>query len=127
MQAAVDQVTHAMKTFDSAIARVLREPVGPKRWRAANSLWLSLSSGHRKVYQEVVLENKRTRHEVDKFGQAIGIAKSERADKTLRECLNIPAGAYIAISKADPGAFLIKSNSEKFFKEFPEYCTRSTW
>lgn len=127
MPAAVDNVTKAIATFNKAIDKVLREPVGPQRWRAANNLWLSLSPKHRKIYSEVCTENKQTRDELNKFGEQIGLSKAEKSDKTLRECLNIPAGAYIAISKADPGAFIIKNNSQKFFKEFPEYTTREVY
>lgn len=123
--AAVDEVTHAMKTFNKAIDMVLREPVGPKRWRAAHNLWLSLSPRHPKIYREVTEENAQTRKAVDKHGQALGLAKAEMADKTLREALNIPVGAYIAIKKADPRAF-DDINSKKFFKEFPEYRTRGS-
>lgn len=125
--AIVDDVSHAIQTFNKAIDGVLREPLGPKRWRAANNLWLSLSSKHRRTYREVCAENSQVREQMNKFGQEIGLTKMQKADKTLRNCLNIPAGAYLAISKADPSVFITKSNSEKFFKEFREYTTRSNW
>lgn len=123
MATAVDEVTHAMKTFNKAIDMVVREPIGPKRWRAAHNLWLSLSPKHHQIYREVTAENIRTRKTVDKHGKALGLSKSEMADKSLRNALNIPVGAYTAIKKADPQAF-DKNNSAKFFKEFPEYRTR---
>lgn len=123
--AAVDEVTHAMKTFNKAIDMVVREPVGPKRWRAAHNLWLSLSPRHQQIYKEVTAENIKTRRAVDKHGRAIGLSKSEMADKSLRNALNIPVGAYITIKKSDPTAFDEK-NSSKFFKTFPEYRTRGS-
>lgn len=127
MVTAVDKLTQAYKTFNGGIDVVLKEPRGPKRWRAANSLWLSLSPKHRRIYREVVRDNQVTRMQVDKFGQAAGLTRTDKADKTLRECLNIPAGAYMFISKADPEAFTLKSNAIKMFKAFPEYCTREVF
>lgn len=128
MPAVVDQLTHAIQTFDKAIAGVLQYPVGsPKRWRAANDLWLSLSSKHRRIYREVCEENRLARDLVNKHGQALGVTKELMADKTLRQCLNIPIGAYHAITKADPSVFTLEGNAKKFFKEFPEYTTRGTF
>lgn len=127
MKAALDDLTHAIETFDSAIAMVTKQPRGPKRWRAANNLWLSLSFQNQKIYREVCDENRISRETVDKFGQQIGLTKAQKADKTLRNCLNIPVGAYIAIGKADPTTFTEKSNSVKFFKTFPEYTTRGVF
>lgn len=124
MQAVVDQVTEAYKTFNKAIDGVLQYPVGPKRWRAANSLWLTLSFRNQQIYKDVCLENKITRESVDKHGMAIGLTRTEKADKSIRNCLNIPTGAYQFIEKADPTVFKEKKNSAKFFKEFPEYTTR---
>jgi len=125
--AVVDDVTSALKTFNKAIDMVLREPVGPKRWRAANNLWLSLSSKHKQIYKEVIAENAVTRQLVDKHGQAVGLSKAEMSDKSLRNALNIPAGAYNAIVKADPDVFKLKSNFKKFAQEFPEYMTRESY
>lgn len=116
---------NAIKTFNKAIDMVLREPIGPKRWRAAHNLWLSLSPKHQQQYKEVSKENRLTRQLVNKHGQAVGLTKSEKADKSLRNALNIPSGAYYTIERADPDVFKKKSNSRKFFKEFPEYTTRS--
>ena len=123
MNAALEEVNHAIQTFDKAIAEVIKQPRGPKRWRAAHNLWLSLSFKNQKTYREVCAENAHTRTLVNKHGQAMGTDVIS-SDKTLRNSLNIPVGAYIAISKADPDAFKIKSNGIKMMKTFPEYCTR---
>jgi len=125
--AVVDDVTSALKTFNKAIDMVLREPVGPKRWRAAHNLWLSLSPRHKQIYKEVIAENAITRQVVDKHGKAVGLSKAEMSDKTLRNALNIPVGAYNAIQRADPDAFKLKSNFKKFAQEFPEYMTRESY
>ncbi len=126
MPAAVDELSKAIKTFDKAISLVTKEPVGPRRWRAANSLWLSLSPRHQRIYQEVCRENAKITQEVNKFGQASG-TKVGDSGHTLRNALSFPAGAYIAIAKADPTAFLLQENSKKMFDEFAEYRTRGTY
>jgi len=126
MSTAVDSFTDALKTFNKAIDMVLREPIGPKRWRAANNLWLSLSSKHKEQYKAVLAENAMTRQLVDKHGRAVGLSKAEMSDKSLRNALNIPVGAYSAIVKADPNVFKEKSNFVKFAQEFPEYMTRES-
>jgi hypothetical protein len=125
--AAVDEVAHAIKTFNKAVDTVLQYPRGPQRWRAANNLWLSLSFRNQRIYREVCKDNATTRDLVNKHGEAIGLSRAEMADKSLRNALNIPTGAYIAITKADPDVFKEKKNSELFFKEFREYTTRSTF
>ena len=127
MTAVVDSFTSTIQTFQKAIDRVLQYPRGPQRWRAANNLWLSLSTKNQQIYREVVAENATTRELVNKHGEAIGVSKAERADKTLRNSLNIPVGAYIAITKADPQAFIEKKNAALFFKEFREYSTRKVY
>lgn len=126
MSTPVDEFTHAIKTFNKVIDGVLQHPPGPKRWRAANNLWLSLSSKHRQVYRETVDENSHTRELVTKHGQALKTTIGN-TDKNMRNYLNIPAGAYMAIAKADPEAFTNKANAPKFFKEFKEYTTREVY
>lgn len=124
---AVDSITSAMDTFNKAIDMVLREPIGPKRWRAANNLWLSLSTKHQQQYKDVVKENALVRESVDKHGRAVGITKAEMSNKTLRNAMNVPAGAYYFIMKSDPSVFEKKANFKKFAQEFPEYMTRDTY
>lgn len=125
MTAPVDGITSAIKTFNKVIDQVLKQPTGPKRWRAAHDLlWLNISPTNGKIYREVAEENRIIRESVDKHGMAIGASKSEKADKTFRNAFNIPVGAYHAITKADPHMFDDKRNFAKFMKEFPEYCTR---
>jgi len=127
MATTVDDITSAMNTFNKAIDMVLREPIGPKRWRAANNLWLSLSPKHHQIYREVSAENAQARTLVDKHGRALGLSKAEMSQKTLRNALNIPVGAYNAIVKADPNVFREKKNFKLFAKEFPEYMTREVF
>lgn len=127
MAAPVDEVTHAIQTFNKALDVVLKEPRGPKRWRAANNMWLSLSSKHRQTYHEVVEENRLTREAVDRFGFDKKATSVDKADKTIRESLNIPVGAYMWITKSDPEVFLEEKNSSLFFKTFPEYTTREVF
>ena len=127
MSAPVDGITSAIKTFNKVIDQVLKYPPGPKRWRAAHDLlWLNVSPTNKQTYAEVAEANRVTRELVDKHGQAIGLTKAEKADKSLRNALSIPPGAYHAITKADPHMFDDKRNFAKFAKEFPEYCTRSS-
>lgn len=124
---ALDSITSAMNTFNKAIDTVLKEPIGPKRWRAANNLWLSLSTRHQEQYRDVVRENALTRESVDKHGRAVGLTKAEMSDKALRNAMNIPTGAYYFIMKSDPSVFEKKSNFKRFAQEFPEYMTRDTY
>jgi len=122
----VDAVSEAYKTFNKVIDEILKHPPGPKRWRAAHDLlYLNLSERNRREYRAVIKENAMLREQVDKHGRAIGVTKSERADKTFRNALAFPHGAYYAIMKSDPRAFSDKNNAAKMFKAFPEYNTRS--
>lgn len=128
MAQAVDQFTQTLETLKKPINEVMKRPPGPERWRAAHDmLWLNLSWKNRRTYQEVCEENRITRESVDKFGQAVGITKAEMADKTFRNALNIPVGAYTVIQKADPDVFREKKNASLFFKTFPEYTTREVF
>lgn len=125
MSSSVDGLTSAIKTFNKVIDQVLKHPAGPKRWRAAHDLlWLNVSPTNKRIYAEVAEANRITRELVDKHGQAIGATKQEKADKSLRNALSIPPGAWYAITKADPHMFDDKRNFAKFAKEFPEYTTR---
>ena len=115
-------VDSVLKTFNTAIDQVLKEPVGPKRWRAANTFWINLSPKNKALYESVVRENKQTRELLDKHGFSRGNAGT--SEHTLRSALSFPTGAYRAIVLADPRAFLEKSNADKMNKTFPEYMTR---
>jgi len=111
-----------IQVFDEAIKRVLAHPPGRRRWRAANNMWLSLSPRHQEQYQSVIKENKEFRDSLSKFNKfALG------QDGNLRQFLNIPTGAYYAITRADPTAFTKKENAAKMFKEFPEYRTAEVY
>jgi hypothetical protein len=114
-----------LKTFNQAIDVVLKEPVGPRRWRAANTFWLNLSPKHKAQYQAVIKENAETRKALAEVGNKFGT--SEDRNSSLRYCLNIPSGAYYAIERADPDAFRKKSNASKFFREFKEYTTAEVY
>lgn len=109
-----------LETFNSAIDQVLAYPPGPKRWRAANDMWLRLSPKHRTLYNSVVQENREYR---EALGSANKYAQSQDKNSGFRHYLNIPTGAYYAIEKADPDVFKKESNAAKFFKEFKEYAT----
>lgn len=123
-----DSITDVLKTFNKVIDEVLKYPPGPKRWRAAHDLlWLNISPTNRQQYAEVVRENAMQRELVTKHGEAIGVTKGEKSDKTFRQALAIPHGAYYAITRADPRAFNEKKNGPLMFKEFKEYTTRSTY
>lgn len=111
--------TTALDVFHKAIDRVLAEPPGAQRWRAANNLWLTLSPKNKDVYKSVVAENALVRQTTDKHG-----TDTKNPDKNLRNYLNIPVGAYYVIERADPDAFKEKKNAEAMFKAFPEYTTR---
>lgn len=113
-------VETVLKTFNKAIDDVLRFPPGPKRWRAANSMWLALNPRHQEIYKSVVEENRQYR---ESLGALNKYAQSTDKNSSLRRCLNIPAGAYHAIERADPDAFKKESNATKMFKEFKEYTT----
>jgi hypothetical protein len=115
-------IDSVLSTFNKAVDMVVAEPPGPKRWRAANTLWLSLSPKNRAEYEAVVTENKKVREAIDKHGFAKGNAG--KSEHTLRNALTFPRGAYMFISKADPQAFLEKENAAKMNKTFPEYLTR---
>lgn len=120
----VDELTETMKLLKKPIDEVLKQPPGPKRWRAAHDLlWLNLSWRNQQIYQEVTEENRLIREMVDKNG--LSLQKS--SDKNMRNYINIPVGAKTAIEKADPNVFLIESNSKKFFSTFPEYTTREVF
>jgi hypothetical protein len=107
-----------LATFNNAIDIVLAQPVGAKRWRAANDLWLTLSPKNRQLYDAVVRENAQVRESLGTFNKfAVG------DEKNLRRVLNVPTGAYYAIQRADPDVFTRKANAAKFFKEFKEYTT----
>lgn len=108
-----------LATFNKAIDRVLKEPIGPKRWRAANDMWLTLSPSNKTVYQQVVSENKQMRDSLLETRKKF--LASDDKNSTLRLSLNIPAGAYYTIERADPDVFKKESNAAKFFKEFKEY------
>lgn len=115
----VDSATTALNTFNKAIDRVLAQPPGAQRWRAANNLWLTLSPKNQRIYKEVVAENAMVRESVNKYGMA-----DSKENENLRNYINIPVGAYQVIERADPDVFRAKKNSERFFKAFPEYATR---
>lgn len=120
-----DGVSNALKTFNKVVDEVLKYPAGPQRWRAAHDLlWLNLSWKNQQTYKEVAAENSKIRKLVDKHGIAIGATKAEKADKTLRNALSIPHGAYYTIQRADPELFKRKEDFKKFAKTFPEYMTR---
>lgn len=122
-----DSVTEALATFNKAIDAVLKNPPGPKRWRAAHDLlWLNLSSTNRKQYAEVIKENAMARDLVDQHGMGLNLTKVEKADKTMRQALAIPHGAYYTIQRVDPRAFTDEKNRDKMHRTFPEYSTRST-
>jgi hypothetical protein len=118
--ATTDGIIAALKTFNSAIDKVLCYPAGPKRWRAANNLWLSLSYKHREEYAAVVKENADYRAALGPFNK---FAQSNDKNSGLRSYLNIPAGAYYMIQRADPNVFRKPENNKKFFNEFKEYTT----
>lgn len=108
-----------LTTFNRAIDLVVNEPIGPKRWRAANNLWLSLSPKHKIQYKAVVKENAQVRESLTSMNKKFNT--SDDKNSALRLSLNIPAGAYYTIQRADPDAFKKESNARKFFKEFKEY------
>ena len=110
-----------LTTFNKAIDRVLAQPIGAKRWRAANDLWLTLSPKNREQYAAVVRENAQVRESLGTFN------KYSASKDGLRQCLNIPTGAYYCIERADPDVFKKKSNAPKFFKEFTEYTTAEAY
>lgn len=125
MAQSVDGLTQALNTFNKVVDLVIKEPRGPKRWRTAHDLlWLNVSHKNKRIYREVCAENKLVRDAVDKTGFDIKATRKDRADKTMREAMNIPTGAYMAIAKADPDAFKEKANAKKMFETFPEYRTR---
>lgn len=118
-----DPVTEALKKFNSVIDLVLKEPVGPKRWRAAHDLlWLNLSDKNRQTYDEVVRDNALSRETVDRDG--FGKIKK---NGNMRQSLAIPHGAYYTIQKVDPTAFTTKKNAALMHKTFPEYTTRKVF
>jgi len=124
----VDNMMATLKQLERPIDLVLKFPPGPARWRAAHDLlWKDLSFKNTQIYNDVVRENRLTREAVDKHGQAIGMSRVEIADRSFRNSLNIPKGAYLAITKADPNVFTEKTNAPKFFKEFKEYTTREIY
>lgn len=108
-----------LTTFNRAIDLVLKEPIGPKRWRAANDLWLTLSPKHKEQYRAVVRENSQIRESLISAHKKFHT--SDDKNSALRLSLNIPTGAYYTIQRADPDAFKKKENAAKFFKEFKEY------
>lgn len=121
----VDTFTQALKTLNKPIDEVLKYPPGPKRWRAAHDLlWLNISWSNQLIYKEVVENNRITRDLVNEHGMAKKVTKAESSEKNLRNALNIPTGAYYAITKSDPQIFSDKRNFAKFMKTFPEYMTR---
>lgn len=116
----MNSATTPLDIFNKAIDRVLAQPPGAQRWRAANSLWLTLSPKNKEIYKSVVAENALVKKAVNKHGQS----NEKHADQSLRNYLNIPVGAYQVIERTDPDVFKVKKNSERFFKTFPEYTTR---
>lgn len=126
--AIVDDFTKSLEILKQPIAIVMKSPPGPRRWRVAHDLlWRDASPRNQKIYKEVTEENRLTREAADKFGFDKHATKEQRADKTLRNYLNIPIGAYQTIEKADPGVFKAAENAKKFFETFPEYATREIW
>jgi hypothetical protein len=122
----VDNMTRLLKQLNEPVDVVMKNPPGPARWRAAHDLlWRDLSWKNKKTYLEVVEENRATRESVDKFGQALNSMDNEQ--QNIRNALNIPVGAYIAIAKCDPTVFKEPKNAQKFFNEFKEYTTREIY
>jgi hypothetical protein len=114
-----------LKTFNKAIDEVMKQPPGPKRWRAANTMWLRLSPRHQMQYKLVVQENEKTRELLRAAHNKYNTSSDKNSN--LRQFLNIPTGAYYAIEKADPYVFKKKENAAKFFREFKEYTTAETY
>lgn len=128
MSTPVDELTQTLKQLRKPIDIVMKQSPGPRRWRLAHDLlWKNMSTKNQQTYYDVCLENQLMRESVDKFGQAIVATRHDKADKSLRNYLNIPVGAYTAIEKADPNVFKEKSNAKKFFEEFREYSTRKVF
>lgn len=113
-----------LDVFNKAIDRVLQEPIGPKRWRAANDMWLTLSPKNKALYKAVVKENREFREALGTFNK---FATSEDKNSNLRQYLNVPTGAYYTIERADPDVFKKKENAVRFFKEFREYTTAEVY
>lgn len=121
----VEEITSAYKTFNKAIDRVLKNPPGPKRWRAAVNMWLTLSPNNKQRYQSLVAENAKVREELNKFG--LSQDKLKDPEHNLRSALSFPHELYYLIEKADPMAFRDKKNAPLMFKELSEFTTREVY
>lgn len=115
-----DSVSQAYKTFNDAIDRVLKEPVGPQRWQAAYRLWLTLSPSNARLAEEVAQENKLFREANSAVGNKYGL--SDTKVSSVREFMTFPTSLYYTIEKSDPEAFRKKSNAAKMRKTFPAFC-----
>jgi len=125
MKAAVDAITDAHKTFNKAIDRVLKEPVGPQRWTAAYNLWLTLSPSNKRIAAEVAHENKLFREANSAVGNKFG--KVADKNSSLRNFMTLPSGLYYVIERADPMAFKKPSNAQKMRKTFPQFTRSESW
>ena len=117
-----EPVSEAYKTFNKAIDKVLKEPVGPQRWAAAYNLWLTLSPGNSRIAAEVAQENKLFREANSAVGNKFG--KVADKNSSMRNFMTLPSGLYYTIERADPEAFKKESNAQKMRKTFPQF-TRS--
>ena len=120
-----DPVSSAYKTFNDAIDRVLKEPIGPKRWTAAYNLWLTLSPQNKRISREVAEENRLYREANNAVGNKF--SKSADPNSGLREFMTLPSGLYYTIERADPTAFRNKKNAQKMRKTFPMFCRSESW
>lgn len=113
------QIDDTLNTLYKPINEVLKYKPGPRRWRAAHDLlWKNLSWKNQQIYNDVVEECRIYREAQGTFNP---YGKSDDKNSSLRQFLNFPTGAYYAITKADPQAFMSKANAAKMFKEFKEY------
>lgn len=102
--------------------KVMKEPRGPKRWRAAVELWLALGDMYvtpgLTAEQEnhiVIKQNAAKRKQLlNKWG------KSADKNSDLRQALCMPQGADLFVKLVDPEV-TTKENTIKFAKEFKEY------
>ncbi len=108
---------------EKIVDRIVAQPVGPKRWRAAVDAWLALNPmgddglSAREESDFVIRENKDARESNhNDFGT------SDDPNSSLRRAMSFPAGAVYVIELADPTAFKERENVEKLRKAFPEYC-----
>jgi hypothetical protein len=108
---------------EKVIDRVLSQPAGPRRWRAAVDAWLALNPmgndglSARTENALIIRDNKR---DLDLNRNVYGTSGDPNSG--LRRAMSFPAGAVYVIELADPLAFKEKANVMKLRKTFPEYC-----